>query len=453
MRRCTAPRTRDSSRGTADEGFSLVELMVSMVLMGVVFSALAGTLVTSLRSLNHTERETVATATVLEVIEEAASLPWELAVVYAGDAAASGDDGERWRSRLDAGGTYEGRVLITEPGPATPADRDVRVPLPFRNITRGADTYALDLYPTWVDLTGDGVDDAKRFTVVASWTDRFGTSRELVTVSDRAPTQNEAYSTNSGTRVLYASTTPSPVTLDGDTGLTTEDVVIEVRFNADVSTVQASFTALQADGSALATTVNLAPAEYAGTAAIRWTATLPDGGHRFANGAADVTITALDAAAGTVTGSAVIKAQGGPFDSVGAPPTPPPDDDDGDATPVEIQGSIVVSAICVSQGNWRLSSPVTATFTVTGIDATDGNVTVSYPYWTSKNKSNPGAPDAIGTVSAAPQGGGTWQATIPAGGSAKFAPGESISFSIEAVRSSDGDNDAVTSPTHAISSC
>ncbi len=455
-----------SGRVHADDGMTLTEMLVAMLIIGVAMTALAGSLTSSLRSLSNAERETVATATVMQLLEQRQSTSWDEAGVYEADQTGTGGtDPARWAARLDGSGKYDGMDIVTILDPPTPADRDPLVREPWFTETRQGAEFTVDVYPVWVDLSGDGVSDAKRFIAVAAWTNRFGGSRELVTVSDRSPTQSEAVSTGSGSRILQTSIVPAVVYLDED-GYVTEDVTISVLFNTGITLPKVEFEDIAysyahqdhfhvfGDDTTLNMTVS-APATGGGYT--RATVVLPADTYRFINGTIEFEITATDGVGDPVVGSTSFVTAGGPWDEYGntdgVEPTPDPG---GYAGPVSLSTTPSVTSICVSNSQWRLTSDVTVTVSVSNLDDSNGTVNLSYPYWSQKRNNDPGAPDQVGTVSgnqtSASSPNSTWSMVMSSGSTHKFAPGESIDFTIVATRE-DGSSDSTTTISQTISTC
>ena len=218
----------DPARCRTDEhGISLIEMIIAMMVLSVALLAFAQVLIGSLRATREAEDTQVVTAASMEMIENLVGLDWDEAALYANDVAAADT---RWSDRLDGGGTFDGHQLVTMSGPASVAERDPEVPTPSWTVTRDGLDYTYDLYPVWVDRSaggGDGVDDTKRFVVIATWTDPVRGPQELRTVGERAPTQAEAGSNASGGRFLLKYATPTLVTADATTGQ-----IDKVAFNA-----------------------------------------------------------------------------------------------------------------------------------------------------------------------------------------------------------------------------
>ncbi len=68
-----------------EDGISLIEMMVSLLLIAVALSAFASVLITSLRTTSRNEEQVNATALAQQVIEELQATDWESAGHYEDD--------------------------------------------------------------------------------------------------------------------------------------------------------------------------------------------------------------------------------------------------------------------------------------------------------------------------------------------------------------------------------
>lgn len=159
------------SRFSEEEGISLVEMLVAIMVLGLLFGALAQSLTTSLFSAQRQERQVHATALGAELAESAVSLPWASVGLCDGDAATvhAGTD------FTYPSGVVEPLVLIDDADPIC-AD----APLAAREVIERADNdYTVETVITWhddvQDNTGPGgtdpntTEDLKRIFVTVSW--------------------------------------------------------------------------------------------------------------------------------------------------------------------------------------------------------------------------------------------------------------------------------------------
>lgn len=494
----TAARSRD-------EGMTLVETLVGMLVLGISLTALAALMVGNVRSVAHSQATAAATAASLELVETMQSLDWGAALLYANDTTAAGDDRDRWRARLAPDGRFEGHDLATIPGPAGPADRDPAVPLPSSVHVVDGTSFAIDLYPTWVDRSGDGAPDTKRFVVVASWVDPVVGPRELRTEAERAPTQDEAVATSGGARFLHASASPTPVHTDDEGEL---DGHVDLRARTNVGLVGPVTATLRwrapvVDDDGVLTgwveaseIVTLDGDDHvAGQGHVTFdgrfkghrSSEAGGGEHLFPNGVVDVELAGTSHLGRPVVGATSFVVASSPWQDDGGTAAEGEEsaaegesgeetsehggETEGGATyddPPRIQ-TVTVGDICVSSNKWRLTAPLTFRITVrdvapqvgddpadAGYVPADGTVTVTYPYWTKKNgnATSPDGVDAIAaTFSSGSQHSSVWDTAIPANDGALFKPATSIAFDVTVTRPSDGGNDATTTSTQLVRTC
>ena len=252
-------RSRERLRG--DCGLTLIELLMAVLILGVLLSSLAAVLITSVRAAAASEQRVLATAAQSQVQEGFQSVPWELTGIYQ-------DELDTFEDRIDAGELHGGLAAIADrfdftmtppefderpivvlvgpdcPGPPdangreTCADREARAPAPWSTPNIGSEDYDLFQMVTWVDRSGNGVEDVKRLTSVARWT---SSGREYFDSfeSERAPTSIEA-GDPSGVRVWF-DLSPRTIPLGEDTGLSTRDIQAYVRFTEPVTSAVLQF--------------------------------------------------------------------------------------------------------------------------------------------------------------------------------------------------------------------
>lgn len=178
---------------------TLVEVMVAMLILTVVFSALASVLTTALHSLHGNENRAKANAVANELLEQLHERDW--AAVGFSDS----DHGYRDAVNVDSGEpcsdlTVEAcEATVTFENLGDPVPDDPR-PLPLRDGAGGAGTelierdgtdYEVRTDITWVDDPGAAGDqDYKRFRLTIRWKD-LGRERSVTHAATRAPTPNE----------------------------------------------------------------------------------------------------------------------------------------------------------------------------------------------------------------------------------------------------------------------
>jgi len=460
MSRLRAALTRDES------GASLVEMMVALFVLGVSMTALAGVLIVNVRAVSDSQGQQAATSAALQVVEELQAMPWAYVALYDAEvAAASSSD---WGSRLTEG-LFDGSDLITVPGPASAGARDDLYPAPTRSVERDGVTYAVDLYPLWVDRSGDGVADTKRFVTVASWMDPIRGLTEVRTESERAPSQAETTSTGAGARFLQTYISPSPV-LAGADGTISQDLIVWARTNVPAEaflTAAATFESpvLDAAGEVVDTEEHTVTWQVTGSAFTSYvddtgttrsgyqtytTTTDLFGPYRYFNGPIVVTLE-VGSDWGAVRGSTSFTVTGSPYDPAGPEAAAP--DPTVSASPSEAavaytgppQISLVsISDVCVHQANHRLTAPIRLDLTLSNINVTDGTadavVTVSFIYNTNKSGTQPASGSVSGSYTYGVAANQQWLAAVPNAGSFRFLPGTTVEFTVTVVRSSDGGN-------------
>ena len=203
-------------RFRADEGMTLVELMVALLILGVVLAAMASTLITSLLSVQRAEAATQARQIGQQELEKLQALDWEDAGFYASEVATASHLG---------GTTFGGEELAILP-PQSP--RPTQIPEPEDLVSVDGVDFAVRRAITWRN-TGDG--DHKHFTVFVDY-GRPGNVQTIEMRALRAPEPNEAVRTFA---VDTFTATPDEVTRDTSGSFTpgTIDVTVATSSSAD----------------------------------------------------------------------------------------------------------------------------------------------------------------------------------------------------------------------------
>ena len=468
----SSDRGTRSQRARVEDGMTLVEMMVAILVLGVVLSALAATLITSLRTIVLSEAETTATALAQQEIERLQSTPWEVAGLLDTEVAAGPAE---WTDRLDGLGRFEGDDLATITASEGMADRPHQAPRLFT--TDDESGYSVARYITWVDRSADGFPDTRRFTVVVTWEDA-SRERELVVEGERAPTPAEASAAADELRLLNFFRSPDPAAIAAD-GQLTQDVNVEVRVTKGVILGRLRYheaTLILDDDAGTPTepawTITYQLVDVPMTAVngslstsgghLIWRHTIPAGSGTFVDGTMPIQFRASEPSAGEFTALASLTLVGrevsgtyptpgsgsetdGSEGDVAPDPEPVPetdDDEDFDGVPdAKILSAEILGAVCRSS-DWRLSKPVVVRVLAEGL-SDSSIVDATYTY---RAKDNTGAGQVrTATVSVDFVNGGpssaTFELTIPAGGDRYFASTDKLEFNIEA-RRSDGDNDS-----------
>jgi prepilin-type N-terminal cleavage/methylation domain-containing protein len=216
---CAEPTARSGSTlrvQVRDEtGLTLAEMLIALVILGVLFSATAGALISFSQASVNNERRVQSTATLNRLHEELQALRWEDAVLYRDEVAALPSlDGLDTTANPP---TFDGEPIVVIDGPGCDAtDPDCRigtVPVPHDDPLLptpldGRD-YEVFRLVTWSDREGAPEEGLKRFTTVVRW-EVFGRTVEQRFDSERAPTPAEISEGNPDLQFLV---TPSEVEL------------------------------------------------------------------------------------------------------------------------------------------------------------------------------------------------------------------------------------------------
>jgi len=255
-----------------DEGFTLVEMLVSLVLLALVLSSFLGVTLSAVASNRLAEGRTTANQVLAEQLELLQATKWSRAGLRSGDcgfpgASDVGQDTVQLNDARQPGDPYPqfGGACAASAGQAA--------------VVRGGITYTVVQHITWnddaADGTGaadtdyDGTHDEKRFLVMVSWT-QPGKARTVTATALRAPTTSEVTprSPKAVGFVLSASATGHQ-TLDTANALTAP-VVLTVQTSAAATAVTVTY--------ATRLLVSLPPVALVPDAlGTTWTATLPIG--------------------------------------------------------------------------------------------------------------------------------------------------------------------------------
>jgi prepilin-type N-terminal cleavage/methylation domain-containing protein len=163
-----------------DEGVSLIEMLIALLILGVVLSATASTLISSFVAIGGNENRTRAVALANEELENLRALPWTDVGYYGND-------------------TFPAGMSAASPTVILGSTRPVnaRAPRPVRVYTERNPVMTVTRRIEWVDnpstssSTGPSDQDYKRLAVNVSWVDPSGATRTLDAETLRAPTPSE----------------------------------------------------------------------------------------------------------------------------------------------------------------------------------------------------------------------------------------------------------------------
>lgn len=388
-------------RLAADDGLTLVEMLVSLGILAVALSALASTMMSSLIAVRRDESRARATHLATQVLEDLRAMEWDelgvfaddagYAATYTGDGCPASPCPTVTLAANRAGHAAEGAAPV--PGPITVTSVD------GREYVRTVDVF-------WVD---DPNEDYKAFRVSLAW-DHGGEPRSYVATGARIPTLDEVPlasatpsptpTTGCPTPVIDFSVSPTVVTL-GSSGFTEEDVVITVETCADATSVT-----VEAGG------YGAVPLTQIASDPETWRHTIASGNGSFTPGDTPFNL--------TVAGSFATQTQSLMVTFV------EPDD-----LPVVILDPMVLSPaapICVGAGN-STTAAVTLTVQVQGLQG-GGQLTLT---WTNRNQTGTATsstPVSVTSTSA------TYVLTIPSGTQIKSDP---TTLAVTARRTSDSE--------------
>lgn len=283
----------ERSRFADEEGISLVEMLISIVLLSIILGAMARSLTTALFSAQGQERQVQATAQLQESLEQINGVRWADAGLCR--AAVTAHFGGTTYTHED--GTTEPLVLLDD------SDETCTAPIlvPARTVTRAGVDYTVETVLTWTDDPSDDVSgtdpnspqDLKHALVSVEW-EHQGSPRSVSNETYLAP---NALEKPVRTQVEHSSG-QSFTYLWTDTNLTKTDVYLRVFTVVPQSGITVTWA--RQDGSMVApqpmTDVNGKQTE--------WRLLIPNGSPEFAinqlpNGETLFQFSATDAATAT----------------------------------------------------------------------------------------------------------------------------------------------------------
>jgi prepilin-type N-terminal cleavage/methylation domain-containing protein len=355
----------DHEYGRGQAGFTLVEMMVAIFILGVLLAASASAFIGFSRQAVLNERRVQATALLNRLHEELQTIPWDQAALYEdelGPLVQLGADLAVNPPTLDG----DSLVLLDPPDNSDcpigepECGRHPLVPLTEESLVIDGRDYSVLQAVTWVDRNEDGVGDVKRFTTAVAWS-VLGRDYVETFQSERAPTAAEV-AVVTPPEVIQFSVTPESPALDDD-GVLVDELVITARFDRGITAAEVSYQAIAFDGTVVERELTLAPELFEASKPIAFEGTIAAGTESFAEGLVSFTLTGFDVLA---TVGAVTSVD---FMPPGADPPP-------------VITSLLVTRATVNVGTsggnaGKLRCAVSIEATVDGLDA-GGNVTLSY---------------------------------------------------------------------------
>jgi Tfp pilus assembly protein PilV len=249
-----------------EDGISLIEMMVALLIVGFVMFALTATMVTALASVRQNEGLTAAVALANEVIEDLHAMPYGWAVLEPADAAAlPGVADNRFESQHLA--------LVNE---AT--SPHAQIPAAQQTVSRGGRSYTVRRYITW----GEGVDSYKRFVVMVTWSEQ-GVDRVHRSEAYRTPGAND----QSEVFIYIASVEPGTRTVPLDpAGYNSVPLTIRAFTVLPRASVLISYETRTPEGGRLVVERFMTP----GPGGRAWSHTIASGQRMFPNGRVTFTV-------------------------------------------------------------------------------------------------------------------------------------------------------------------
>jgi len=359
----STPRTDATARDrvTADDGLSLVEMLVAILLLGVILTAAASSLVQFMRTAADNERRVQATALMNSLHEEFQALPWREAVVYEGELEEllESEDGFEGLTS-DPLWEFEGEELVTLPGPVEGARRTEVPEVTIVPETSDGRHYDVIRFVTWSDRDA-GI---KRFTTIVQWSLYNRTYQERF-FSERAATATEAGDPERP-RVVQFQVGPSPMQLvDLSPAENAGQISVTVRFSSGVDSAVVRYQSIDVlnDGSLVLVDSDLPLAPYItdeNERGVAWSGTIDAESRTFPSGTRDFRVIGT-LGAETFNGSTSIVFT-----------------DDGDPGEVNITASVLSrTTVCLDEDD-RFVNDVTVTAFVDGLEPDNYNVTATF---------------------------------------------------------------------------
>lgn len=365
---------RSIRRLTGDQqGFTLIEMMVAILLLAIIFAAMVSVIITSLTSMQREEQRVRATQLAQEELERLRAIEWDCAAIDSSDP--------------DYNATYNGNTTVIL-DPAECGDPSVAPdPSPTVRAVDGID-YTVTRNVYWIDDPADGTaatgtdsdpQDYKEFRADIAWAFR-GETYTYANTSTRVPTIEEVPldPPPASTTFEITSLEVDPVSVGTIAGATTSTITVIAETSQAASSVTLTVPSSSYGSAALS--------DISSGAGVRWQKTIPAGSTAFPNGDHDFVVSAVGSLGSDTETETVTFAE--------APAT----------VPVTIKTPLLSPDEPLCVGGSSLHQNVTVTVDVDGVTIAD-DVDLS---WTDKTGSATVSP--VGATA----NGARFTATIPA---------------------------------------
>jgi len=155
--------SRGSHDRNADQGgFTLAELLVAMLIIGIVFAGAASALINLTKASVNNERRVQATALAMELHEAFQAMPWGDAVLYEEEVAALSGLAEM----SEDGATWNDSPIVTIDESCSNAERGCEW---LDAVTVDGRDYRVQRVITWAERAAGSDEAIKRFTTIVRW--------------------------------------------------------------------------------------------------------------------------------------------------------------------------------------------------------------------------------------------------------------------------------------------
>lgn len=205
--------------GAGDEGFTMVEAVVALVVAALIFTAVAAGMVQAIRATLFARQNQQSVDVVSQQVETLRGVDYASLSLSTADSTFSSDTsmkqvGGAWYADIDGKGTYE-QVVTLASGAA--------VPTHISTVARNNTSFTMKTYVTTPPTDSAATTDSyRRLTVVASWTAAGSshtrrTSTFVTTTRRGLPLPNYTWTQSGITNpVGYAQGSTQPLVLEGD---------------------------------------------------------------------------------------------------------------------------------------------------------------------------------------------------------------------------------------------
>lgn len=410
-----------------DAGMSLVEMLLALLVLGVLLSAFAGSLISFSKMTLVNERRVQATAFLTTLHEQLQTIPWQQAAIYENEIAeltTLGLDTTVTPASIDG----DPLVLLGEPDHSGCPDdepecgRQTFVPRAHDTVQIDGRVYELFQAVLW-DSEAPTANTIKRFTTVARWTvgdqefeQRFESTRAVTFAEAGGQLPPE---------IVSLKVSPDQILLDAD-GRTLDAIDVDVIFDRGITSASLEYELADAESG---TAMDLDPLDHVDAKPISFVGTLPIGSGPFAPGPQQLRVVGeLDGLPGIV-GQRTVTFVGPDGDGLEEDEGNGEDGDD-ESEPIEAGPAPTITNVTVSRftvlvgdkgkDDGKLCDPLTLTVTADNVTAGTEPGIVSAYYFDDRDNERLVDPQALITGT-----GDSFVLTFPAGSDSPWSPSRS----------------------------